>query len=577
MRTLIEVPLDRLVANPYRNLPENPVDEAQVAALKDSMRDSEFWAGITVRPHPEQSGCYQLVFGHRRVEAAQRLLGRTAPVPVICDDSLTDAQVLKMAARENGNYCTYAPAFCVEMVRGAKTFLPATETTPETWITDFLGWPLERVRTSLALLAALEAGTLDWEALVKCPHMGAAKTLLQRVKTAAAEGTPVPAAIQQQAAAAASAQMAAGESAQGAVDAALRESAREAMTEKDAPAPTLDAPAPPAHDPLMAGEVIPPSPPKTPAALEKDVTALAHKLARRFQTDTQDLGRLATLSHMLQDEVRFNRAVAATRLCPRAEHFYRELSEMLPQLQAVMASPIPAAVDHTEAARKTKAEKLAQDKADRQEKDAALIQQQRKADAQAKAQKVAGKGKKVAGKVKKAAKLTILPATQADLPVASGPAPTPPAVALKTKRRTQPSDAAILNYMTTHAHVSLAAFAKYFKIACERAQPLYERARADFGITNVFPDGTPVRLIGAEPPATGAAEPAEPVTVEEDPLLEQARQLLTDDPTLSLPTLLGLLDAHSMGHARAERLYAQAKTAHVGVLEEQPEEAEVLD
>jgi len=44
-----------------------------------------------------------------------------------------------------------------------------------------------------------------------------------------------------------------------------------------------------------------------------------------------------------------------------------------------------------------------------------------------------------------------------------------------------------------------------------------------------------------------------------------------------LPTLLGLLDAHSMGHARAERLYAQAKTAHVGVLEEQPEEAEVLD
>jgi ParB family transcriptional regulator, chromosome partitioning protein len=77
-------------------------DDPDFLALVDSIRENGQQVPILVRPHPEQTGRYQVAYGHRRLKAAVRL-GATvkAIVKGLSDDELVLAQGKENAERRN--------------------------------------------------------------------------------------------------------------------------------------------------------------------------------------------------------------------------------------------------------------------------------------------------------------------------------------------------------------------------------------------------------------------------------------------------------------------------------------------
>jgi len=91
------VSLSSLDPNPMRMTRRYPFNEDKIAALRQSIRDVGLWEGIIVR---KDGARYQTAFGHHRVEASRKELGRDARIPVIVRD-LTDEQMLQFMGREN--------------------------------------------------------------------------------------------------------------------------------------------------------------------------------------------------------------------------------------------------------------------------------------------------------------------------------------------------------------------------------------------------------------------------------------------------------------------------------------------
>ena len=92
------VPIDKIAANPYRNLPSYPVIRSKVDSLKASIAAVGMWESIIVRYNPE-TGLFEQAFGHQRMHAADEL--GIKEVPVIVRD-LTDEQMVQFMGRENG-------------------------------------------------------------------------------------------------------------------------------------------------------------------------------------------------------------------------------------------------------------------------------------------------------------------------------------------------------------------------------------------------------------------------------------------------------------------------------------------
>ena len=90
------IPLELLDDNPRQ--PRKNIDEEKLNELVESMRARGITSVIVARRHPDDPTRYQLVYGHRRREAAKRA-GETA-YPVLIKD-VPDKDMLYWAAEEN--------------------------------------------------------------------------------------------------------------------------------------------------------------------------------------------------------------------------------------------------------------------------------------------------------------------------------------------------------------------------------------------------------------------------------------------------------------------------------------------
>src|SRR5262245_13717751 len=66
------IPVAAIGPNPHRNFTRNPIREDQVVRLLERIARTGFGDTIAVRPHPDDTGAYQLAYGHSRLEAIRR-------------------------------------------------------------------------------------------------------------------------------------------------------------------------------------------------------------------------------------------------------------------------------------------------------------------------------------------------------------------------------------------------------------------------------------------------------------------------------------------------------------------------
>lgn len=90
------VPLEQITANPDQ--PRRSFDPAALQELAESLKSRGVLQPLIVRPHPVDSGLYQIVAGERRWRAAQ--IAQIHELPVIIRE-LTDTEVLEIAIIEN--------------------------------------------------------------------------------------------------------------------------------------------------------------------------------------------------------------------------------------------------------------------------------------------------------------------------------------------------------------------------------------------------------------------------------------------------------------------------------------------
>ncbi len=91
-----EVPIDQLLPNPFQ--PRQRVNEAEIEALADSIRENGILQPILVRRSPDKEDAFEIVAGERRWRAAQRAGLHQMPVLI---RELTHRTALEFALVEN--------------------------------------------------------------------------------------------------------------------------------------------------------------------------------------------------------------------------------------------------------------------------------------------------------------------------------------------------------------------------------------------------------------------------------------------------------------------------------------------
>ena len=96
MKTIMEIPIGKLVANPHRNIDEYELDEELVESLMTSMTATDVWLGFEARERDD--GMYEIAFGHHRLEAAKRIGVQSVVVSVA---KRSELDMLDMMIQEN--------------------------------------------------------------------------------------------------------------------------------------------------------------------------------------------------------------------------------------------------------------------------------------------------------------------------------------------------------------------------------------------------------------------------------------------------------------------------------------------
>ena len=91
----MNIQLNLIDNNPYRDLKLDPIDQDAVKTMAASVKDLGFWGGIAVR---KVGNRYQLAFGHHRIEALRKLKWTKADLNVVKYD---DDQMVRAMATEN--------------------------------------------------------------------------------------------------------------------------------------------------------------------------------------------------------------------------------------------------------------------------------------------------------------------------------------------------------------------------------------------------------------------------------------------------------------------------------------------
>jgi len=111
----MRVKLKDIEPNPHRNFHTNPLSEQRIEELRDSIRLTDWWENIVLRPHPKQPGKYEQAYGHHGLEAAKRESIETADLPV---KQLDDIAMLRMMHLENATQRGNSPASIHDSVEG---------------------------------------------------------------------------------------------------------------------------------------------------------------------------------------------------------------------------------------------------------------------------------------------------------------------------------------------------------------------------------------------------------------------------------------------------------------------------
>jgi ParB family chromosome partitioning protein len=98
------VPIARLEPNPFQ--PRQGIDPAALEPLAQSIRDFGFMGHVEARTHPDDPQRLQIVFGHRRVRAAELAGLASVPVAVVprTDEELRRASYVENTTQEPLTY-----------------------------------------------------------------------------------------------------------------------------------------------------------------------------------------------------------------------------------------------------------------------------------------------------------------------------------------------------------------------------------------------------------------------------------------------------------------------------------------
>lgn len=96
-RTFGQIPIDRIVANPFQ--PRRHFDSQKLQELADSLRDDGMLEPILVRVSPTQADSYEIAAGERRWRAAQLAGMTTCPAEILAD--CPDTKMRRIALLEN--------------------------------------------------------------------------------------------------------------------------------------------------------------------------------------------------------------------------------------------------------------------------------------------------------------------------------------------------------------------------------------------------------------------------------------------------------------------------------------------
>ena len=113
---IYEIETSALTSNPHRDFSINPLQNAQVSALKHSFEQNGDIGVIPVRENPDSRGEYQIVAGHHRVEAMRALGFKFVDCKLVDYD---EAQMLIGMIAENATQYGGNPASQLDSIAGA--------------------------------------------------------------------------------------------------------------------------------------------------------------------------------------------------------------------------------------------------------------------------------------------------------------------------------------------------------------------------------------------------------------------------------------------------------------------------
>lgn len=230
----MKVALTNLQPNPYRDMDKYPIDERKVAALVESVRQTDFWDNLLARPAgnvlnvngEELTGpalaeylktidtadfTVELAYGHHRWVAVDRVGFEEIDIPV---KVIEDEIMLQIMANENKGDWASNMSVILETVRQVRNTLHSQAakfdkfedyldrysffTTQKEWnaaqkvenigyrtIHKFLGetWSENDIKAASATLGAIDDGVFEQEQVIRMPTISAMRAFQALAKT----------------------------------------------------------------------------------------------------------------------------------------------------------------------------------------------------------------------------------------------------------------------------------------------------------------------------------------------------------------------------------------------------------
>lgn len=192
-----------LKPNPFRKIDKYPIDKEKVEELKNSINETEFWDNIIAR---EKNECFEIAYGHHRLEALKELEIKEVDIPV---KDLDDAMMIKIMANENMDTWKTTTSVMLETVLTAKEYLESELKKYDSWETlnksikrffdkfnfqkmkqegvgqttlvKFLGanWKQWMIQKALSLLDRIDSDVIDKDAILKIDKLGYADNVAE--------------------------------------------------------------------------------------------------------------------------------------------------------------------------------------------------------------------------------------------------------------------------------------------------------------------------------------------------------------------------------------------------------------